>query len=158
MVEQFTRNDQVIGSSPIIGLLRAFKAQSLGEGETHLVSVHLINEVRIIMSQTSAFILSNVKTSDGQHVDVWVADGVIHTMDAHDPRIKESDIAEWRLIDGCGGLISPPFVDAHFHLDATLSLGRPRLNRSGTLLEGINIWAEQKPSLTEEDITDRARS
>ena len=48
-------------------------------------------------------------------------------------------------------------MDAHFHLDATLSPGRPRLNRSGTLLEGIQIWAEQKPPLTEEDVTLRAR-
>jgi cytosine/creatinine deaminase len=30
------------------------------------------------------------------------------------------------VIDAQGWLLSPPFVDAHFHMDATLSLGLPR--------------------------------
>jgi cytosine deaminase len=59
-------------------------------------------------------------------------------------------------IDARGHLATPPFVDAHFHMDSTLSLGMPRLNRSGTLLEGIEIWGELKPSLTVEAIRDRA--
>jgi len=33
-------------------------------------------------------------------------------------------------INVSGYLVSPPFVDAHFHMDATLSLGLPRLNQS----------------------------
>ena len=41
--------------------------------------------------------------------------------------------------------LAPPFVDCHFHMDATLSLGLPRLNVSGTLLEGIALWGELKP-------------
>ena len=40
-------------------------------------------------------------------------------------------------LDAQGFLVSPPFVDAHFHMDATLSYGLPRINQSGTLLEGI---------------------
>lgn len=60
-------------------------------------------------------------------------------------------------IDAEGFLVSPPFVDSHFHLDATLSLGEPRLNHSGTLLEGIQIWNELKPNLTVEHIKNRAR-
>ena len=50
----------------------------------------------------------------------------------------------------------PPFVDCHFHMDATLSLGLPRLNRSGTLLEGIQLWNELKPQLTVEAVVERA--
>ena len=46
-------------------------------------------------------------------------------------------------IDGQGLLLAPPFVDAHFHMDATLSVGLPRVNASGTLLEGIALWGEQ---------------
>ena len=42
-------------------------------------------------------------------------------------------------------LLAPPFVDSHFHMDATLSVGLPRRNRSGTLLEGIALWGELKP-------------
>ena len=59
-------------------------------------------------------------------------------------------------VDAQGLLLSPPFVDAHFHMDATLSLGLPRLNQSGTLLEGIALWGELKPLLTEEALIERA--
>ena len=59
-------------------------------------------------------------------------------------------------VDAKGKLLSPPFVDAHFHLDAALSLGLPRLNRSGTLLEGIALWGELKPELTHEAVAARA--
>ncbi|MBI2253460.1 MAG: amidohydrolase family protein [Proteobacteria bacterium] len=59
-------------------------------------------------------------------------------------------------INAAGNLVSPPFVDAHFHMDATLSLGLPRLNQSGTLLEGIQLWGELKPHLTQEAIMERA--
>ena len=59
-------------------------------------------------------------------------------------------------LDAGGLLLSPPFVDVHFHMDATLSYGMPRVNQSGTLLEGIALWGELKPSLTAEAIIDRA--
>jgi cytosine/creatinine deaminase len=61
-----------------------------------------------------------------------------------------------RVIDAKGRLVSPPFVDCHFHMDATLSLGLPRLNQSGTLLEGIALWGELKPLLTAEAVIERA--
>ena len=60
------------------------------------------------------------------------------------------------VVDAQGWLLSPPFVDAHFHMDATLSQGLPRANVSGTLLEGIALWGELKPLLTEEAIAERA--
>jgi cytosine deaminase len=59
-------------------------------------------------------------------------------------------------LDAAGQLVSPPFVDAHFHLDATLSYGIPRINISGTLLEGIALWGELKPQLTHETLVERA--
>src|SRR6201993_53802 len=59
-------------------------------------------------------------------------------------------------VDAKGKLLSSPFVDSHFHLDAALSLGLPRLNRSGTLLEGIALWGELKPELTQEAVAARA--
>ena len=59
-------------------------------------------------------------------------------------------------IDAAGHLVTPPFVDSHFHMDATLSLGLPRLNESGTLLEGIALWGELKPDLTVEALKERA--
>ncbi|MBR9842163.1 MAG: amidohydrolase family protein [Rhodobacteraceae bacterium] len=60
------------------------------------------------------------------------------------------------VIDASGKLVSAPFVDAHFHMDATLSYGRPRVNASGTLLEGIALWGELKPIQTREEIVARA--
>ena len=61
-----------------------------------------------------------------------------------------------RIVDAGGRLVSPPFVDCHFHMDATLSLGIPRMNESGTLLEGIALWGELKPLLTPEAVMERA--
>lgn len=60
------------------------------------------------------------------------------------------------VLDADGHLVSPPFVDPHFHMDATLSLGRPRMNLSGTLLEGIALWGELKPIQTVDEIVARA--
>ncbi len=59
-------------------------------------------------------------------------------------------------IDAKGNLLTPPFCDPHFHMDATLSYGLPRVNESGTLLEGIALWGELKPSLKSEDMIRRA--
>ena len=59
-------------------------------------------------------------------------------------------------IDAQGLLVSPPFVDAHFHMDSTLTYGMPRINQSGTLLEGIALWGELKPTLTQDAVIERA--
>ena len=82
--------------------------------------------------------------------DIAVKDGRIAAVE---PRIG-AEAGEVLEADGC--LVSPPFVDPHFHLDATLSLGLPRLNLSGTLLEGIALWGELKPLLTQEAVVERA--
>jgi len=69
------------------------------------------------------------------------------------PRIEARAV---QTIDAGGCLVSPPFVDSHFHMDSALSYGQPRVNESGTLLEGIALWGELKPSLTVESIRERA--
>jgi cytosine/creatinine deaminase len=67
-----------------------------------------------------------------------------------------TDASAARAIDAAGQLVVPPFIDAHVHLDAVLTVGQPRYNSSGTLLEGIQIWSERKPGLTLEDVKQRA--
>ncbi|MBT2299841.1 amidohydrolase family protein [Variovorax paradoxus] len=59
-------------------------------------------------------------------------------------------------LDAQGLLVAPHFIDPHFHMDATLSYGLPRVNQSGTLLEGIALWGELKPLLTAEALIERA--
>lgn len=61
------------------------------------------------------------------------------------------------VLDAGGRLLSPPLVDPHVHLDAVLTVGEPRHNASGTLIEGIQTWAERKRTLNHDDVKRRAR-
>jgi cytosine deaminase len=83
-------------------------------------------------------------------IDVGVSAGRIVAVE---PALSAQAATE---LDAQGQLLSPPFVDAHFHMDATLSHGLPRVNASGTLLEGIALWGELKPLLTQEALVERA--
>jgi cytosine deaminase len=99
----------------------------------------------------SDLLVTNATLPDGRTgVDVLVAGGRIVNVS---PRINASAA---HTVDARGYLLTPPFVDAHFHLDAALSYGLPRVNESGTLLEGIALWGELKPLLTQEAIVERA--
>jgi len=96
-------------------------------------------------------IIRNATLPDGRvGIDIGIKDGKIAALEVALTAKAEKEI------DASGYLVSPPFVDAHFHMDATLSLGLPRLNQSGTLLEGITLWGELKPHLTVEAIKERA--
>jgi cytosine/creatinine deaminase len=59
------------------------------------------------------------------------------------------------VLDADGGLLSPPYVEPHVHLDTVLTAGEPQWNESGTLWEGIARWSERKPLLTHDDVTGR---
>jgi len=59
-------------------------------------------------------------------------------------------------LDAAGSLVTPALVEPHIHLDAVLTVGQPRHNRTGSLFEGIEIWAERVRSLTYEDVKQRA--
>ena len=60
------------------------------------------------------------------------------------------------VIELGGRLVTPPLVEPHIHLDAVLTVGQPRPNVSGSLFEGIAVWAERTPSLTVDDVRTRA--
>ncbi len=88
--------------------------------------------------------------ADGRQADIAIRGDRISAVE---PGIA-ADAGE--VIEADGGLVSAPFVDAHFHMDATLSYGTPRINETGTLLEGIRLWGELKPMLTPEAVVERA--
>jgi len=96
-------------------------------------------------------IVRNANLPDGRKgIDIAVKNGRIAELG---PRLP---MQASREIDAKGCLATPPFVDSHFHLDSTLSYGQPRVNKSGTLLEGIEVWGELKAHLTAENIKARA--
>ncbi len=98
-------------------------------------------------------LVNNATLPDGRtEMCVAVQDGRITAIT--DVTIADSPAAE--TLDARGYLLSPHFVDPHFHMDATLSYGLPRVNESGTLLEGIALWGELKPMLKAEAIIERA--
>jgi cytosine deaminase len=70
------------------------------------------------------------------------------------PNINEK--AE-EVIDAGGHIVLPTFSDMHLHLDAAMTLGKPRFNDAGTLLEGIEIWGEYKKKIDKEEMKRRAR-
>src|SRR5450830_1575340 len=96
-------------------------------------------------------VIRNAVLPDGRSgVDIAIAAGRIAALG---PALALTGREE---IDAGGDLVTPPFVDAHFHMDATLSYGLPRVNASGTLLEGVALWGELKPALTQEALVERA--
>ena len=96
-------------------------------------------------------LIRNASLVDGRrNMDIAIKDGKIAAVG---PQLALQGACE---IDAGGDLVTPPFVDAHFHMDATLSYGLPRVNQSGTLLEGISLWGELKPGLTQDALVERA--
>lgn len=96
-------------------------------------------------------IIRNANLPDGRKgIDIAILDGRIAAVEAN--IVAEAG----QEIDATGRLATPPFVDPHFHMDATLSLGLPRMNVSGTLMEGIALWGELRPIVTREELVERA--
>ena len=80
--------------------------------------------------------------------DIAIKDGMISELE---PDARQS-------IDLAGALVTPALVEPHIHLDAVLTVGEPRHNQTGSLFEGIAIWAERVKSLTVEDVKERVRT
>jgi len=81
--------------------------------------------------------------------DVGVTDGRIRRISPHVAGKSSEDI------DAGGKIVLPGFYNMHFHLDSVLKIGDPRYNVSGTLWEGIQIWAEVKNKLSETEVLSR---
>ncbi len=80
--------------------------------------------------------------------DIGIKDGLISDLE---PESRQS-------IELGGALVTPALVEPHIHLDAVLTVGEPRYNETGSLFEGIAIWAERVKSLTVEDVKQRVRT
>ena len=96
-------------------------------------------------------VVRNARLADGRLVDLAAADGRWVGIGESLDRDGADEL------DAVGRLATPPLVDCHLHLDASLTAGRPRYNESGTLIEGIQVWGELKESLTADDVFERAR-
>lgn len=98
-------------------------------------------------------IIHNVHIENSPHTsDVRIQNGIFTRIASS---IQPTDNEQ--VVDACGGLLIPPFVDSHVHLDAALTAGDPEWNETGTLFDGIRIWSERKKTLTAQDVKDRAR-
>ncbi|MDL2226904.1 cytosine deaminase [Deltaproteobacteria bacterium OttesenSCG-928-M10] len=84
--------------------------------------------------------------------DILIDDGVFQRIA---PGLSQADA---ETIDAAGRLVTPPFVEPHIHLDAALTAGDPEWNASGTLFEGIALWARRKETLSGEDVMKRAEA
>jgi cytosine deaminase len=101
------------------------------------------------------FLVRDCRTLDGAANDIVVTDGRIERIvpaGEADPAVVPAD----RRYDAGGRLVTPPLIEPHLHLDATGTAGDPRWNESGTLAEGIDIWAAYKQDITVDDIIERA--
>src|SRR5271157_2369177 len=95
-------------------------------------------------------ILRNARLAGQDTVtDLGVDGGVLTDVDA--------DTTAKQAIDLAGRLVTPPLVEPHIHLDAVLTVGQPRPNESGSLFEGIAIWAERVTELSYQDVQSRVR-
>jgi cytosine/creatinine deaminase len=91
-------------------------------------------------------------TGEVSAVDLHVQNARIHAV----VPCAEEAVEATTVIDGGGAWVTPPYVEPHVHLDASLTAGQPRWNQSGTLWEGIACWSERKPMLTRDDVIGRA--
>jgi cytosine deaminase len=81
-------------------------------------------------------------------VNVGIAGGKIVAL-------HEDDLAAGQVaIEANGAMLSPAFIDPHFHLENALL--NDAVNTSGTLREAINIYAEIKRNMSRENIVNRA--
>jgi cytosine deaminase len=81
-------------------------------------------------------------------INLGIKDGMI--VEVSPEKIKSGS----RSIDAAGAVVSPAFIEPHFHLENSVMPEYP--NHSGTLGEAIKIAEEIKDQLTPEDIMRRS--
>lgn len=81
--------------------------------------------------------------------DVAIENGLIQRIAPH------IDGQAARVIEAGGKVLIPGLVDSHIHLDKAYIMDRLP-NKSGTLMEAIQVTAKLKPTFTKEDVVERA--
>jgi cytosine/creatinine deaminase len=96
-------------------------------------------------------ILRKVRIKDEKELkDVAIKDGRIAAIE------DNIEASAAREINGEGRVLIPGLVESHIHLDKALIADRLP-NKSGTLMEAIQVTAKLKPTFTKEDVEERAR-
>jgi len=95
-------------------------------------------------------LLVGATTAEGETVDVRIDAGRIAAVGALD-RLPDEEVH-----DLAGYILLPAPAEPHAHLDKALTADRV-VNRTGDLLGAITAWQAAWPSLTKDDIADRAR-
>jgi cytosine deaminase len=98
---------------------------------------------------TDLVIRNAVSDKTGEPVEIGITAGVITAI------AQEGLPAGAKEIDAAGGMVSPAFLESHFHLENAL-LWDGLLNQSGTLHEAIELYAAVKTQLSVEDIVERS--
>lgn len=102
------------------------------------------------------FIVTGATTRTNEKVDIEIRDGIIdRIVPAGDGDRTAFDTDQH--YDATGMFVTPPLIEPHIHLDATLTAGDPCWNDVGTLSAGIDIWEDRKQSLSSTGVKDRAR-
>lgn len=84
---------------------------------------------------------------------IELAGGLIRSIE---PSSGRPPGAARETLDASGKLLTPPLVDPHLHLDLAYSLELVPENKSGTLLEAIELWSRAKSELSAENVRARA--
>lgn len=84
-------------------------------------------------------------------MDIAIKDGLIVKIQ---PSINDESE---KIIDAKGKLTVPAFIEPHIHLDKVNIVDVVRPNKSGTLMEAIEIIWDKKANYTTEDIVSRAK-
>jgi cytosine deaminase len=93
-------------------------------------------------------IRNGISDTTYEPIEVGIQNGKIAALASDGLPVGEQEI------DAEGGMISPAFLNPHFHLENALIWGNPT-NQSGTLQEAIKLYAGVKRQMSIEDIVAR---